>query len=111
MPPHPPPCRRASHHACRPGCEACVCRWGVPTLPVPGRLYDNWRPPYDRSATCVGLATSTGQLSEDGTSEKDDPETGKLAKRSKRTSKSVGLSSFVSRKKKIKKETTSPSEQ
>ncbi|RWW82338.1 hypothetical protein BHE74_00009202 [Ensete ventricosum] len=85
--------------------------WGVPTLPVPGRLYDNWRPPYDRSATCVGLATSAGQLSEDGTSEKDDPETGKLAKRSKRTSKSVGLSSFVSRKKKIKKETTSPSEQ
>ncbi|CAD5195882.1 unnamed protein product [Musa acuminata subsp. malaccensis] len=47
----------------------------------------------------------------DGTSEKDDPETRKLAKRSKRTSKSVGLSSFVSRKKKIKKATTSPSEQ
>ncbi|RRT69374.1 hypothetical protein B296_00034142 [Ensete ventricosum] len=48
MPPHPPPYRRASHHACRPGSEACVCRWGVPTLPVSGRLYDNWRPPYNR---------------------------------------------------------------
>ncbi|RRT77436.1 hypothetical protein B296_00011203 [Ensete ventricosum] len=38
--------------------------WGVPTLPVPGRLYDNWRPPYNRSTSYVGLATSAGQLSE-----------------------------------------------
>ncbi|RZS03233.1 hypothetical protein BHM03_00033386 [Ensete ventricosum] len=65
MLPHPLPCRCASRHACRPGGEACACRWGVPTLPVPGRLYDNWGPPYNRSTSYVGLATSTGQLSED----------------------------------------------
>ncbi|RWW26089.1 hypothetical protein GW17_00009550 [Ensete ventricosum] len=64
MLPHPLPCRRASRHACRPSGEACACRWGVPTLPVPGRLYDNWGPPYNRSTSYVGLATSTGQLSE-----------------------------------------------
>ncbi|RRT55566.1 hypothetical protein B296_00048354 [Ensete ventricosum] len=33
----------------------------VPTLPVPGRLYDTWRPSYNRSTSHVGLATSTAQ--------------------------------------------------
>ncbi|RWW84662.1 hypothetical protein BHE74_00006714, partial [Ensete ventricosum] len=53
-----------SHHACCPCNEACVCSWGVPTLPASCRLYEHWRPPYIRSVTCVGLVTSTGQLSE-----------------------------------------------
>ncbi|RZR94726.1 hypothetical protein BHM03_00023474 [Ensete ventricosum] len=52
------------HHVCCPCGETCVCRWGVPTLPVSGRLYDHWRPPYIRSVACVGSATSAGQLSE-----------------------------------------------
>ncbi|RZR98846.1 hypothetical protein BHM03_00028291 [Ensete ventricosum] len=64
MPLYPPLCRRAPHHARRPCNEACVCRWGVPTLPVSGRLYDHGRPPYVRLVTCVGSATSAGQLSE-----------------------------------------------
>ncbi|RWW47853.1 hypothetical protein BHE74_00046122, partial [Ensete ventricosum] len=54
----------SSHHACCPCNEVCVCRWGVPTLPVSGRLYEHWRPPYIRPVTCVGSTTSTGQLSE-----------------------------------------------
>ncbi|RRT35365.1 hypothetical protein B296_00042609 [Ensete ventricosum] len=29
-----------------------------------GRLYEHWRSPYIRPVTCVGSATSTGQLSE-----------------------------------------------
>ncbi|RWW16043.1 hypothetical protein GW17_00020093 [Ensete ventricosum] len=33
----------------------------VPTLPVPGRLYDTWRPSYNRSTSHVGLATSLAQ--------------------------------------------------
>ncbi|RZS22713.1 hypothetical protein BHM03_00055526 [Ensete ventricosum] len=53
-----------SHHACYPCNEACVCRWGVPTLPVSGRLYDHWRPPYIRPVTHVRSATLAGQLSE-----------------------------------------------
>ncbi|RZR98638.1 hypothetical protein BHM03_00028018 [Ensete ventricosum] len=36
----------------------------VPTLPVPGRLYDTWRPSYNRSTSHVGLATSAAQVSE-----------------------------------------------
>ncbi|RWW29698.1 hypothetical protein GW17_00005768 [Ensete ventricosum] len=64
MLPRPLPCRRASRHAWRTGGEACACRWGVPTLPVPDRLYDTWRPSYDRSSNYVGLATSAAQLSE-----------------------------------------------
>ncbi|RZS10042.1 hypothetical protein BHM03_00041193, partial [Ensete ventricosum] len=40
------------HHARRPCSEACVCRWGVSTLPASGRLYDHWRPPYLHSAGC-----------------------------------------------------------
>ncbi|RZR92906.1 hypothetical protein BHM03_00021293 [Ensete ventricosum] len=54
-----------SHHACCPYNETCVCRWGVPTLPVSGRLYDHWCPPYIRPVTCVGSVTWAGQLSED----------------------------------------------
>ncbi|RWW79619.1 hypothetical protein BHE74_00012089 [Ensete ventricosum] len=34
------------------------------TLPVPGRLYDTWRPSYNRSTSHVGLATSAAQVSE-----------------------------------------------
>ncbi|RWV91233.1 hypothetical protein GW17_00046493 [Ensete ventricosum] len=37
---------------------------GLPTLPVSGRLYDNWGPPYNRSASYTGLATSAGRMSE-----------------------------------------------
>ncbi|RRT31604.1 hypothetical protein B296_00051633 [Ensete ventricosum] len=36
----------------------------VSTLPVPGRLYDTWRPSYNRSTSHVRLATSTAQVSE-----------------------------------------------
>ncbi|RZS03590.1 hypothetical protein BHM03_00033769 [Ensete ventricosum] len=36
----------------------------MPTLPVPGRLYDTWRPSYNRSTNHVGLATSAAQVSE-----------------------------------------------
>ncbi|RZR77586.1 hypothetical protein BHM03_00002698 [Ensete ventricosum] len=36
----------------------------VPTLPVPGRLYDTWRPLYNRSTSHVGLVTSLAQVSE-----------------------------------------------
>ncbi|RWV78420.1 hypothetical protein GW17_00060619 [Ensete ventricosum] len=36
----------------------------MPTLPVPGRLYDTWRPSYNRSTSHVGLATSAVQVSE-----------------------------------------------
>ncbi|RRT37039.1 hypothetical protein B296_00056321, partial [Ensete ventricosum] len=38
--------------------------WGVPTLPVLGRLYEHWRPPYIRPVTCVGSTTLAGQLPE-----------------------------------------------
>ncbi|RRT60024.1 hypothetical protein B296_00037611, partial [Ensete ventricosum] len=36
----------------------------VPTLPVPGRLYDTWRPSYNRSTSHVRLVTSAAQVSE-----------------------------------------------
>ncbi|RRT32297.1 hypothetical protein B296_00056010 [Ensete ventricosum] len=36
----------------------------VSTLSVPGRLYDTWRPSYNRSTSHVGLATSAAQVSE-----------------------------------------------
>ncbi|RWV76940.1 hypothetical protein GW17_00062308 [Ensete ventricosum] len=36
----------------------------MPTLPVSGRLYDTWRPSYNRSTSHVGLAPSAAQVSE-----------------------------------------------
>ncbi|RWW37064.1 hypothetical protein BHE74_00057893 [Ensete ventricosum] len=36
----------------------------MPTLPVPGRLYDTWRSSYNRSTDHVELATSAAQVSE-----------------------------------------------
>ncbi|RWW74313.1 hypothetical protein BHE74_00017747 [Ensete ventricosum] len=36
----------------------------MPTLPVPGRLYDTWRSSYNRSTSHVELVTSAAQVSE-----------------------------------------------
>ncbi|RRT40645.1 hypothetical protein B296_00055209 [Ensete ventricosum] len=36
----------------------------MPTLPVPGRLYDTWSSSYNRSTSHVELVTSAAQVSE-----------------------------------------------
>ncbi|RZR72113.1 hypothetical protein BHM03_00010410 [Ensete ventricosum] len=35
----------------------------MPTLPVPGRMYDTWRSSYNRSISHVELVTSAAQVS------------------------------------------------